>query len=220
MQDEELRALERRAATGDASAAALLARERERGGTPEPPTHLRPPIHGLVLVLGGRGSGKTLMLQALVERGRREGAPFVVFDRLGHWLPKRGLTIVRQGSPEQAAELAIKRAPCTLVIDEIDLAVPSRRLPAEGSALHEILHIGRQASAQGRWARRGPVALLGAARRPFNVHPDLRGLLDRLYLGRMFEPRDLAWVEQVAGAAVAARLPELATGEFLAIDCA
>lgn len=180
-----------------------------------------PPLHGLTLVLGGRGSGKTTLLQALVKHGgARHGARFVIWDRLGHWLPSAYPTarIVTRSTPEAISRLAIKLAPCTLVVDEIDLYAPSSRPIPESSAVYEILHMGRQACAYGEFRRPGPVALVGAARRPANVRTDLKDLADRVYLGRMTGRSNLAWVEDLAGREIAERLPSFRTGEFLMRD--
>jgi hypothetical protein len=176
-------------------------------------------LHGLVLVVGGRGSGKTTFLQGLVRRHALRGFPFVVWDRLGNFLARPRVHVLRACSPEQAAAEALRRAPCTLVLDEVDLGVPSYRPLVEGSALAEIIHLGRQASAEGPWRRKGPVALIGACRLPYSVRKDLRGLADRIYFGRMHEPADLKWVEEVAGSEVAMSLPELTPGQFILHDC-
>lgn len=143
-------------------------------------TEDRGPLHGIVLVLGARGSGKTLLLQELEYRGRRDGARFVR-DRMGHWSTCPRRIVVRSDDVEEAAARAIAEAPCTLVVDEAALAIPSDRPPPRGSAVSEILFTGRQARGVGRWRRRGPVSLLAAAQRPATVHASLRGLLDRLY---------------------------------------
>lgn len=194
-----------------------------------------PPLHGLVLIIGGRGSGKTTMLQDLEEKHRRacsfhpgHRCRFVVWDRLGHWQPVPARKVVRSASPEEAARVAIASAPCTLVLDEVALAFPAHNPPREGTALNEIVRVGRQACAVGEFRRKGPVAILAAAQRPANVHPDLRGLVDRLYLMHMSATNtgDLDWVAKVAGPDVAARLPQLrppvegvSGAEYLVVDC-
>lgn len=221
--DERLRKLERQAAAGDELAGARLEAERARSsGRPHELIGYRP-IHGLVLVLGGRGSGKTTLLQAIVERWRKRGCTFVVWDRLGHWEKKPGLTVVATSNPEDVALEAIRLAPTTLVLDEVHLAFPaSGWSPKKTPALNEIVKVGRQAAAVGPYARKGPVALIGAAQRPANVHPDLKGLVDRVIYGRFSDTAttDLRWLEGVLDEATVATLPHLGVGQFRYRDCA
>lgn len=180
-----------------------------------------------MLIVGAPGSGKTFALQA-IERAARTGPPrqgyhrprFVIHDLMGHWSPAPGRTIVVSDEPEEACAAAIDLAPCTLVMDEIALGLPSDSPPKKGSAMKEILFVGRQARHVGRWKRRGPVGLLAAAQRPATVHPSLRGLLNRLYVGH-FPPtavNDLEWIEKATSPDVAARVPTLRFGEFIALE--
>lgn len=171
------------------------------------------PIEGVSLVLAGRGCGKTTHLQVMVMHAlKAHGAHVTVWDRMTHWEPRafRGAVILRGCSAEDAAREAIRLAPTTLVCDEVDLALPSSTAIDPSSALYEILHVGRQAVGPGqRWSRNGPVAFLAAARRPANIRTDLRALTDTLWLGRMWDPDDLAKIESMAGRDVARSLPTL-----------
>lgn len=181
-----------------------------------------PPLHGLVLILGGRGSGKTTALQHVEATHRPLGCRFVIYDRLGQWSDARGRIVVREGTPEDAGRVAIEHAPCTLILDEAHLGYPVDAPPRPGSALHEIALVGRQAAAYGRWRRRGPVALLAASQRPAGIATNVRNLLDRLYLGR-FPPtaiHDLRWVaEATQNEELARKLTTLRPGEFEVVDC-
>lgn len=219
MSDRRIRALERRARQGDPAARAGLDAARAR--LLQQPGVYPGAIDGLVLVLGGRGSGKTTFLRGLERRALRRGCHSVIWDRLGQWSPRPGRTVVREASPEAVARVAIARAPCTLFLDEVHLAFPSSNPPREGTALCEIVRVGRQACAVGEFARPGPVALVAAAQRPANVHPDLKALLDKLFLGHFpaTATRDLRWIEDVAGEDLARQLPGLRTGQFKFVDC-
>lgn len=184
---------------------------------PPPPELVGPPpLDGIVLVLGERGSGKTLLLQELEARARARACKFVVWDRMGHWkeLPRR--IVVRCDDVEEAAARAIAEAPCTLLVDEAALAIPSDRPPPAGSAMREILLTGRQARGVGKWRRQGPVALIAAAQRPALVHPNLRSLVDVLYLGRFSAAAtlDLEWIAKVTNPADALAATTRPVGQF------
>jgi hypothetical protein len=158
--------------------------------------------HG-ILIFGDPGTGKTPILEKIVERNENEGTgvPFVVWERQGFWLPRRGKApFVRAVVPtaEKAAQVAIRVANeeggCTLVIDEASLAFPHDNPPREGSALFEIALIGRNPQAFGKWRRRGPVSLVAAAQYPRTCAPILRNCVNRYYLGRIEGESDLAWI--------------------------
>lgn len=202
-----------------AAAAAALAfrarREAERATYLDKPYR---PIDGISLVIAQRGAGKTLFMQHLVEQGLAQGARFLLQDRFGHWSYLLGhplvVDVIRTADTEACAKLAIKAAPVTLVVDELDRS-PMRGAGMPGSALEEIVQMGRQAKGRAPgelYSRPGPVALLGAARRPKELSPSLRAGADLIYIGHLGEPLDLQWVADGPGlgpryAAAAAKLP-------------
>lgn len=182
---------------------------------------MRRDLHGLIVVLGARGSGKTTLVQVIERRQRARGRRFVVWDRLGHWEEAPGRVIVPDGLPELAAQRAIAEAPCTLVLDEAHLAFPNVRPPAPtGSALLEILTTGRQAAARGAWPRRGPVSLIAMTQQPASLSTWLRGMADRVYLMH-FPAQDrpaIEWIERGYGRDVAVRATQLDRFQFVALD--
>lgn len=182
---------------------------------------MRRDLHGLVVVLGSRGSGKTTLAQVIERRQRARGRRFVVWDRLGHWEELPGRVVVRSSTPEEAARRAIAEAPCTLVLDEAHLAYPNVRPPAPtGSALLEILTTGRQAAVAGDWPRRGPVALLAMTQQPASLSTWLRGMADRVYLLH-FPKQDwpaLNWIGRGYGEHVAQAATRLDRFQFVSLD--
>jgi len=172
----------------------------------------------VVLIVAAPGAGKTFLLQKLEKRHRERGARFVVHDRLGHWLDAPGRVRVR-GEPEEAARVAIREAPCTLIIDEASDAFPSSGWsPKLYPALQEVLRVGRQASADGPWRRAGPVSLLLTSQRPAEIHTCVRGMIDRLYVGGFPSTAvpDLEWIAKaLRDPTIIEKAPALPFGKFL-----
>lgn len=175
-------------------------------------------MHHVVLICGAPGTGKTFFLQRLVELNSSARRRWVFFDLLGYWRPQRRRTVIRSGSPEEAARAAIEQAPCTLVIDECALAYPQPGWsPQRCPALNEVLKVGRQASAGGPWARPGPVSLLLTTQRPANVHVDVKSMLQRLYVGGFpsTAATDIRWIEDAVRQPMRDTICALPFGTFL-----
>lgn len=158
-------------------------------------------VQSLVLVLGTKGAGKSVLLQALVRHGIGHGHRFLIGDHMGQWeraaWPRDRVLIRRERDLEKLCREACQRAPITIVYDEIDLVVNSQRPIKEDSCLYEVLHMGRNPRPPGPgilWPHRGPVAILGAARRPGNLRPDLKDLVDRVYLGVTNGAGSIKWI--------------------------
>jgi hypothetical protein len=180
-------------------------------------------LHSITLCLGIKGTEKTLSLQYLVERHRQRGHVFVVQDDLDQWAPKRGLFIAHDKSAEWCAEYAIwltwhLGCGVTLVLDEVHRAYPSKFPLTKGNILTEIALVGRNAKPRGRFRRRGPVCLLAASQKPKNVSTDLRELADRIYLGLIWSPADVEWIEDACGKGWGERLSHMDLGQFYALD--
>ena len=182
------------------------------------------PLHGLVGVCGGRGSGKTTKLQEIPLV--YPDSDFLVRDNMGHWpatardarriYPAGNVSVLRHVSGKEAAREAIRRAPCVLVLDEADVDIPAN-LPLTG-ALQEIVQRGRQAKPFDPWRRRGPVALLAAVRDLKELRTDLRKQFNFWYLGRCVDEEMLAEFAKKFGKTTAARQSHLKWGEFIKLD--
>lgn len=165
----------------------------------------------LVLILGKRGTGKSTWARALRRRIEATGHPTVVRDPLGEYGPGTG-PVLRGTSSEEAARTARELARRTrrvvwLFLEEIDSDVGRQRLD-ETSQLRHVIHYGRHMD----------VGLIAVARRPANVHPDLRNLADVVYIGRLTGDRDLAWVEEWQGKRLAEQVREAPVGRFLRVE--
>ncbi len=166
----------------------------------------------LVLIAGRKRSGKSTLLRTLVNYhlDRHDDVRFVVWDRTVEWVPRDRVTVLpaNQFTGEQAARYALDNAPCTLVVDEIDLIAPSPAGLKAGSALHAIVHYGRHEN----------VALLCAARRSANVHIDIRALADTIFFFRHTEPADLDWIDRLCGQEWAENVRSIPPFQFLRLD--
>lgn len=202
MADEELRRLEREAEQGDPEAQARYAAAQSRYAPTANFTNL-------VYIAGRKGCGKTTLLHSLVEFNRpKAGSLFIVYDSTREWTKAQGKIVLpaNRWTPQEAAQFALKNAPCVLVMDEVDRACPNSPagLPP-GSPLHSVIQYGRHED----------VALWCAARRSVRVHTDVRALADVIYLFKHTEPRDLQWIGEVCGAEVAAQVPRLERRKFI-----
>jgi hypothetical protein len=167
-------------------------------------------VSNLVLVAGRKGCGKSTLLRVLV-RYHLETHPdvrFVVWDRTAEWVSQDRVEVLpaNECEGEEAAEYALSRSPCTLVMDEVDLVAPNHLggLKA-GTAMHAIVHYGRHEQ----------VAMLCAARRSANVHIDVRALADVIFFFRHIEPNDLGWIGDVCGVSWAEAVRRLPPKQFL-----
>lgn len=149
----------------------------------------------VVLYLGAPGCGKTTLMRRHVYDGGADVRAFLIVDHDGTWDGKEWSspdellasdTIPRfnvfRGSPGAAvARAAIALGDCVLVDDEIDGQLGDEKW--KGSPLREIAKRGRHLpNATGEICT---ASALVATHRPANLHPDLRGLAARIYLGRL-----------------------------------
>lgn len=129
----------------------------------------------IVLVLGRRGCGKTTL--AIQLAAGWPTANIHVHDPMGVMLAFR-----------EASDDSLNTPGNLLLLDEIDLLASARGY--EYPWVREAVHYGRHLG----------ISIIGAARRPANIHRDLTALASTVYLGQMLEPRDLdycckAWGE-------------------------
>lgn len=166
----------------------------------------------LIFASGKKGFGKSTLLRALIaHNARKPGALFVVWDSTREYQESRSVVVLRppKYSARDAAEYALSRKPCVLVMDEVDRAAPNHKGGLrEGTPLHTIVHYGRHED----------VALWCAARRSANVHIDIRALADIMFLFRHSEPRDIEWIEKLCGNEVATRIKSLPRGRHIRVN--
>lgn len=170
-------------------------------------------MHTTAGFLGKKGMGKSTALRACVFGHLRElpDSRFVVLDSTREWArpswlddPRR-LEILPPGVDlDGAGWETLERAPCVLVVDEIDRHLRSNTGPLKGS-LAELLNYGRHLHA----------AVLFAARRPARVHPDVLNLSEVLFLFRLTGANDLRAVAERCGSDVAETIARLPQGEFV-----
>lgn len=96
-------------------------------------------------------------------------------------LPESGIWVFRNVSPERVVGLAVDIGNVTYVNDEVDRI--GRTQGWLDSPLRKVVHEGRHLeNAQGEHCQ---VNLIGACRRPANLHTDLTELADQVYLFRL-----------------------------------
>lgn len=171
-------------------------------------------------VFGRPGSGKSALLRALVRRNaRRQDAyyKFVVFDTTNEWSHVDGtldgqVTILKSShyTVEDAAKLCMQKAPCTLVVDEIDQFAPNRGGISEipGFYLPHIVYRGRHYK----------VALICATQRPGKVHQSIFGHAGVIFAYGLTLAADIARVKREFGAEVADELAELGEHQYIRYD--
>jgi hypothetical protein len=155
-----------------------------------------------VLFLATSGSGKSVELQKVVRHNVAHGVRFLVGDHMSQWArsdwPATHVRIERTQNLEKLCQLACTISPVVIVYDEIDLAVNSQRPVSEKSALYEVLHMGRNARPRGSddvlWPHDAPVGIWACARLPGSLRPDLKYLVDRVYVGRTQGKKNLRFV--------------------------
>lgn len=137
---------------------------------------------------------------------------FVVWDMNNEWCSSERVEVLKATdyTGEEAAQYALDRAPCTLVMDEVDAVAPNHRGGLqEGTAMHSIVHYGRH------YGNGRGVAMLCAARRSGSVHIDIRALADVIFYFRHIEPNDLHWIADVSGERWADAVRALPPRQFL-----
>lgn len=163
----------------------------------------------LAFVAGKKRSGKSTLLRTLVNYhlDTHPDVRLVVWDRTVEWVARERVTVLPANlfTGDQAAQYALDNAPCTLVVDEVDLLAPAHGGLRAGSPLHAIVHYGRHEN----------VALLCAARRSANVHIDVRALADVIFFFRHTEPADLEWIRRLGGEELSDHVRALAPFEFM-----
>lgn len=168
---------------------------------------------GLVVVAGVRGSGKSWFLRRLAHETEPDQLVYV-HDAIGDWrawsqiepLPPN---VILRGleEPDELAEQALNHAPCTIIYDELALALPSKGSPSESFYAREIVFRGRHYG----------VTLIGATQRPKLVSADLRALVSTTVLFRIKSDLDLKWLAEFVDPEYIERLPTLPDKHFIVI---
>ena len=101
--------------------------------------------------------------------------------------PRNGVWVFRNIEPARVAELATAKGDAVFVDDEIDAL--ARREGWEKSALRKIAHEGRHLPNEDGTPTR--LHIIGACRRPQNLHIDIATLVDQVYIFRIQGHRTL-----------------------------
>lgn len=134
-------------------------------------------------------------MRSHVYHSRADVRAFLIVDHDGTWdgkawsspeelrdaeeIPR--FNVFRGSAAGDVARLAIALGDCVLVDDEVDGQVGDMKW--KGSPLREIAKRGRHLpNAAGEICS---ASALVATHRPANLHPDLRGLCSRVYLGKL-----------------------------------
>lgn len=176
----------------------------------------------ILLAFGLPGTGKTQALLDYTSTHANEHRFFVV-DRGGDWGPEsprwRGdppaITEMAHGRVDydayeapgvylhrwpwvgdEVADLARAVGNAVYVDDEIDL-VATNKAWTEGSALRDFVHMGRHLP--NRDGEICQIHILGAARRPQNLHTDLVSMADEILVFRVAGHRTLKRLEDDMG---------------------
>jgi DNA helicase HerA-like ATPase len=113
------------------------------------------------------------------------------------------MEIYAGSSVESIAEHAIKNAPCTLVYDEIRVALPGG--PAADTVMTDIVTYGRHYQ----------VTMMGSTQRPALVSASLRALISRAFVFQVTIQNDLKWIAENIDPEIAKQAPSLDIGEYL-----
>lgn len=164
------------------------------------------------LMYGLPGMGKTTLMHDLI-RAQATVLRWFVVDHAAEWgpealhwrgkapeihvmplgedipsdMPDTGVFVFQGWEGNDVANVAVSLGNCVYVDDEIDLV--ARRKGWETSALRNIVHRGRHLVADD-----GEVTechIMGACRRPQNLHTDLTDLADQVYIFRVQGNRTL-----------------------------
>jgi hypothetical protein len=151
----------------------------------------------------------------MVKEAVKLGRVCIVHDQLGDWeywaqngedYLKNGCVRIETGkSAEEVAELALYNAPCTLVYDEVSLALPNRTTHTEDSAAQQILQFGRHSQ----------VGLVGCTQRPAMCSVAFRSLATDFFVFQLRGARDLNWVDENIDDGVAAKARDLAPLQYI-----
>jgi len=165
---------------------------------------------GLALIIGRRGTGKSYLARKIALEAAAPGNKLVlVHDTVldwAHWLPTplEGLYLESRLPPGDMAQWALDSAPCTLIFDELDRAMPLHKPLPE--PLEDIVRRGRHYG----------VSLIGCTQRPALVSTEVRALVTHAALFRVTSANDARWIAQnIDDEITHNQLKSLSPGHFL-----
>jgi hypothetical protein len=171
------------------------------------------------LIIGRKGSGKTALAKRLLREREAAGVYCLVRDPLVEYGSGPSREILPAGTTaEEAARAALlegearEGAPVCLLLEEVDLDLDPRAPLRSSRWLHWLCQYGRHAD----------VSLIAVARIHTALHPDLRQLASRLWVGRMGGDLEIRWLRSwlsgLAEAGEVDRVRSLRAGEFICIS--
>lgn len=181
----------------------------------------------IALIFGMKGSGKSHLARKLLETESRKISVDVMRETTRGAIVKtlpdaleylrrvrfgRFSVILRTLDPEE--ELALLEflthgepdnpplPDVTAYIDEIDRLCNPSQIP---DSIFRLVNYGRHFR----------VSLIAAARRPNRVHRDLTANADRIFIGKLHEPRDADYLREYVGPELSERVKTLAARQFV-----
>lgn len=155
-------------------------------------------MNRLILILAKRGCGKTTLARGLAAAYPADRV--VVHDPRGEYPYHRRVTAMDDTCDVQPGDL--------LLLDECDTLAPATHYRRGADRwLPEVIHLGRH----------DEIAMIAIARRPANIHSDIKGLATEGYFGRMHEPRDLQYLTRAYSSELGG-CRDLPPFEFIRLD--
>jgi hypothetical protein len=166
---------------------------------------------GLILVVGKRFSGKSHFLRILARKAALRNRLILVHDPMNDWVRWNvkepmppNVEIFANVDADDLADYAIeKRAPCTVIYDELRLALPLNG--SKDDSAQRIVYYGRH----------DMVSLVGGSQRPCLIGSDIRALCTTFVCFSITHKRDLAWIAENIDEDIALKAPMLKQDQFL-----
>jgi DNA helicase HerA-like ATPase len=162
------------------------------------------------IVIGVPGSGKSHFLRDLVRYAGGSQCRILVHDPMHDWLTwaeregpyPEGVTCHADLEAEEFASMAIRQAPCTVIFDELALALPCMGKPSPTT--EDIVTRGRHLG----------VGIIGATQRPVLIGGTIRALHTWVVCFQVTSANDLTWLERNISETLPEKVRLLTIGQF------